>query len=209
MFGIESAAEEGMHMFVDFTGVMLVGIATGFVILAHYLYRNPEPEQRQPWAAGFFAAGLLGVLTSLPMILSWPLPGSYNIAFGEPALFLSIAFLAAAITLALKWEPLIPALYGFFGGIIAVVVGLRMMTLGMTNEPVMTGIGYLAAGLGGMATLPAINWRSIRWLALAAAVLLGIAALVFLITGYLAFWSHLSDFAQWLPPTLAGAAHKG
>lgn len=193
-------------MFIDFTGVMLIGMAAGFVILAHYLYRNPGPEDREPWAAGFFAAGLLGLVTSVPMILIWPLPGSYNIAFGEPALFLSVAFLAAALTLTKKWEPLIPALYGFFGGITAVVIGVRLMSLGMTQSPTVAGLGYIAAGLGGMATLPAINYRSVRWIALTAAVLLGIAAVIFLATGYLAYWSHLTEFAHWVPATLAHAS---
>jgi putative membrane protein len=197
-------------MFIDFAGVMLVGMAAGFVILAHYLYRNPAPEERAPWAAGFFAAGIVGLATSIPMIVMWPLPGSYNVAFGEPALFLAAAFLGAGITLAMRWEPLIPALYGFFGGIMAVVIGLRIMNLHMTQSPAMAGIGFLAAGLGGMMTLPAINWRKERWLAITAAVLLGIAAVVFLVTGYMAFWSHLSDFAKWVPDAMLQRlpAHK-
>jgi putative membrane protein len=191
-------------MFIDYTAVMLVGISAGFVILAHYLYTNPPPEARQPWAAGFFAAGLLGLATSIPMLIAWPLPGGYNVAFGEPALFLSVAFLGAAVTLALRWEPLIPALYGFFGGVIAIVVGLRILDLGLTQSPAVAGIGYLAAGLGGVLTLPAINYRGVRWLAIAAAVALGIAALAFLVTGYGAFWTHISDFAKYLPATMTG-----
>lgn len=186
-------------MFVDYTAVMLVGISAGFVILAHYLYTNPPPEARQPWAAGFFAAGLLGLVTSVPMLVNWPLPGGFNVAFGEPALFLSIAFLAAAITLALRWEPLIPALYGFFGGIMAVVVGARILDLGLTQSPAVAAIGYIAAGLGGMLTLPAINYRATRWIAVAAAVCLGIAAVAFLFTGYMAFWGHIADFAKYFP----------
>ncbi|MBX5464892.1 MAG: DUF981 domain-containing protein [Clostridia bacterium] len=189
-------------MFIDYAGVMLVGMAAGFVILAHYLYKNPGPEEREPWAAGFFAAGLVGLATSVPMLVNWPLPGSYNVAFGEPALFLSAAFLGAAVTLAMRWEPLIPALYGFWGGLMAVVIGLRIINLGLTQEPLLAGVGYLAAGLGGMLTLPAIQWRQQRAWALAAAVLLGLAAAVFLLTGYMAFWSHLASFSKWVPATM-------
>ena len=190
-------------MFIDFTGVMLVGIGAGFVTLAHYLFRSPEPEARAAWAAGFFAAGLLGLLTSLPMVLTWPMPGAYNIAFGEPALYLSIAFLAAGITLALKWEPLIPAIYGAFGGLIAIVVGLRIDNLGLTKEPALTMVGYLAAGLGGVLTLPAIQYRRVRAIALVAAALLVLGALVFLFIGYDAYWGHLAAFAKWVPATMA------
>jgi putative membrane protein len=195
-------------MFVDYTGIMLVGIAAGFVILADYLFRAPAAEERTAWAAGFFAAGLVGLVTSVPMVLTWPLPGSYNIAFGEAALYLSVAFLAAAATLALRWEPLIPAIYGAFGGVMAIVIGLRMWDLGMTKAPALSGIGYIAAGLGGVLTLPAIQFRGQRWISVLAAALLVVAALIFLITGYEAYWGHLSDFAKWLPPTMAAAAHK-
>lgn len=184
---------------------MLVGLSAGFVILAHYLYRNPEPGERQAWASGFFATGLLGLLTSVPMIVIWPLPGAYNIAFGEPALYLSVAFIGAAITLAMKWDPLIPALYGFFGGLLAVVVGLRIANLGLTSAPALAATGYITAGLGGMLTLPAINWRSRRFFALAAAVLLGIAAVIFLFTGYEGAWGHLADFAKWVPGSMLRA----
>ena len=195
-------------MFIDFTGVMLVGIGAGFVILADYLFRSPEAESRAPWAAGFFAAGLLGLLTSLPMVLTWPLPGAYNIAFGEPALYLSIAFLGAGITLALRWEPLIPAIYGAFGGLIAIVVGLRIGNLGLTKEPVLTLVGYVAAGLGGVLTLPAIQYRQVRAIALTGAACLVVAAVVFLFIGYEAYWGHLAAFAKWVPATRAksGAA---
>ncbi len=193
-------------MFTDYLMVMLIGLASGFIMLADLLYRNPDPEHRQAWAGGFFAAGLLGLVTSVPMILTWPLPGSYNIAFGEPALFLSVAYIGAAITLAMRWNPVIPAVYVFFGGLLAVVLGIRIFDLGMTKEPLVTAIGYVAAGLGGMLTLPAANWRHRRILALSAAALLCLAAAIFLVMGYEAAWSHLSSFASYVPATLAHPA---
>lgn len=195
-------------MFIDFVGVMLVNLAAGLAILAHYLYVNPDRGTRRSWASGFFAVGLLGLLTAFAMVVTWPLPGSYNVAFGEPALFLSVAFLAAAVTLAFEWEPLIPALFGVFGGILAIVVGIRLMNLGMTKSPVLAGWGYITAGLGGLLTLPALQWRQVRWIAVLAAIILGISALIWAVTGYEAVWGHLADFAKYVPATLLNSAHK-
>jgi len=104
-------------MFTDYLAMMLVNMEAGLALLGHYLFVNPAKDQRKSWAAGFFAVGLLGLATSLPMVLTWPLPGGFNVAYEEPALFLSIAFLASAVTLVFEWEPYIPAIYGFFGAI--------------------------------------------------------------------------------------------
>lgn len=192
-------------MFIDFLGVMLVNLAAGLALLAHYLYENPKRGERRSWAAGFFAVGLLGFCTAFAMVTGWPLPGSYNVAFGGPALFISTAFLGGAITLAFEWEPLIPALYGAFGGILAIFVGIRLMSLHLTQSPSVAALGYLTAGIGGILAVLAMNWRSIRWLAVVGAIVLGISAIVWAITGYMAVWSHIADFAKYVPPTMAHA----
>lgn len=189
-------------MFRDFVAVMLVNLAAGLALLAHYIYVNPEKGTRKSWAAGFFAAGFLGLLTSFAMVVMWPLPGSYNVAFGEPALFLSVAFLAAAVTLTFEWEPLVPAIYGAFGGVMAIIVGLRLDNLHMTKSPVLAMVGYVAAGLGGILVLPALKWRRARGIAMVTAVILGIAAIIWAITGYEAIWGHVADFSKWLPATM-------
>lgn len=195
-------------MFVDYVGVMLVNLAAGLAILAHYLYKNPAPRERRSWAAGFFAVGLLGFVTSFAMTVSWPLPGGYNVAFGEPGLFLSTAFLGAAVTLTFEWEPLIPALYGMFGAILAIVVGVRLLTLHLTQSPTVAAVGYLSAGIGGILTAAAINWREVRWLAVLTAVILGISAVVWAITGFMSDWGHIVDFAKWVPLTMHPAPTK-
>ncbi|CAB1128388.1 conserved membrane protein of unknown function [Candidatus Hydrogenisulfobacillus filiaventi] len=192
-------------MFVDYVGVMLINLAAGLALLAHYLYMNPSPDTRRSWASGFFAVGVLGFATSFTMDVVWPLPGSYNVAFGEPGLFLSTAFLAAAVTLTFEWEPLIPAIYGAFGGLMAIVIGIRLLDLHMTQSPALATLGYLTAGIGGLFTLPALNWRNTRWLSIVAAVALGISAIVFVAIGYEAEWGHLLDFAHWIPATMLHA----
>lgn len=186
-------------MFIDFLGVMLINLAAGLAILGHFLYVNPEPESRLSWGSGFFAVGLLGFVTSLVMVTTWPLPGGFNVAFGEPSLFLSTAFLAAALTLTLKWEPIIPAIYGSFGGVLSIIVGMRLMNLHLTHSPLLAGLGYITAGLGGILTLPALKWRRLRGLAILTAAILGISAFIWAVTGYEAVWGHIASFSHWMP----------
>lgn len=189
-------------MFIDYLAVMLVNLGAGLALLAHYLYVRPAPKVRRSWAAGFFAVGLLGILTSLPMVLTWPLPGGYNVAYGEPGLFFSVLFIAAGLTLTFEWEPLIPAIYGFFGAIFAIVIGIRIQDLKLGSHPTVALLGFVLTGLGGLLVLPAIQWRDKRALSTITAVILGLAAIVWLFTGYEAGWGHILDFAKYLPPTM-------
>jgi putative membrane protein len=194
-------------MFVDYLSIMLVNTGAGLALLAHYLYRAPEAGHRRGWAAGFFATGLLGILLALPMVLTWPLPGSYNIVYGEAALYLSVAFLGAAVTLTFEWEPMVPALFGLFGALYAVVGGIRIMNLGMSSEPTLAGLGYILTGLGGILAIPALSYRQQRAWAILAATVLGLAAIIWLFTGYDALWGHLADFAKYLPASMLNAHH--
>lgn len=195
-------------MFVDFVSIMLVNLAAGLALLAHYLYQMPEPGSRRSWAAGFFAVGLVGFVLGVQMVTHWPLPGGYNVAFGEPDLFLSTAFLAAAVTLTFEWEPLIPAIYGAFGGLQAILVGIRLLELHLTQAPTIAFLGYVSAGVGGILVLPALEWRAARWLAVGTAIILGLSAILWGVTGYEALWSHIADFGKWLPATMTPSAGK-
>ncbi len=190
-------------MFHDWLAVMLVNLGAGLALLAHYLYVNPPKEERKSWAAGFFAVGLLGFALSLPLVLTWPLPGGFNVAYGEPGLFISIVFLAGAMTLIFEWEPYIPAIYGFFGAIYAIVIGIRIEDLKLGADPFAAMAGFVLTGIGGVLLLPAIHFRDNRVLTIITAIILGLAALIWLYTGYDAGWAHILDFAKYLPPTMA------
>lgn len=189
-------------MFIDYLAVMLVNMGAGLAILSAYIYVRPARENRRSWAVGFFAVGLLGLLMSVPMVIMWPLPGGFNVAFGEPAIYLSVAFLAAAVTLALQWEPLIPAIYGVFGAIYAIVLGIRIDQLHLGSAPFAAMAGYVLTGLGGLLVLPSIQWRDKHALAIITAIILALAAILWLYIGYLAGWQHVLDFAKYLPPTM-------
>ncbi len=189
-------------MFIDYLALMLVNLGAGLALLALYLFANPDKAARRSWAAGFFAVGFLGLVTSLPMVVMWPLPGVFNIAYGEPGLYLSLAFLAAAITLVFEWEPYVPAIYGLFGGIYAIVVGIRMANLHLSSHPTVALTGFVLTGIGGILVLPAVHYRANRTLTIVTAVILGLAALLWLYVGYVAAWGHMQDFAKYLPASM-------
>ena len=72
-------------MFVNYITLMLVNLAIGMFLVAHFLLRGLDTDEGRAWIPGFTAVGLVLTVTGLHMSLTWPVPGSYNIAFGEMA----------------------------------------------------------------------------------------------------------------------------
>jgi putative membrane protein len=110
---------------------------------------------------------------------------------------------AAAIAIAQGWDLFPLTIYAFFAGLTSIVVGARMIDLGQTQQPLVAGLGFILTGLGGVLAAPTLvylrdnkNWRT-----LGAGVLL-LAALVWAIIGYRAYWGHMEGFSDWQPPVM-------
>ena len=189
-------------MFVDYLTLMLVNLVAGLFLLAYYVWRGLEDSDQKRWVPAFSIVGMLALVTGLPMIWNWPLPNSHNIAFGEMSVFFGALFLGAALALAKEWNLSILGVYAFFAGAAAVTVGARILNLGMTKEPLLSSIGFILAGLGGMFAAATLCLRANRVLRVLGAVALVLAALIFAFTGYGAYWDHLAGFSKWVPPTM-------
>lgn len=203
----------GGSMFIDYLTLMLVNMVAGLVLLAFFYLRGLTASDGRPWAVAFAAVGAVAFLCGLHMSWTWPLPGVFNIAYGEPAALFGISYLAAAG--ALLWrrgenEPIAVTLlpigvYTLFAGLVAIVVGIRMINLGLSREPLLAGAGFIAAGLGGILLPVLARWWYVKALRIAAAlVVLGAAALSAL-TAYGAYWGHLESFKDYQPPTVQEA----
>jgi putative membrane protein len=193
---------------IDYLTLMLINMTAGLVVLASYVYAGVTAEDKKPWAAGFTVTGLIGVVTGLHMSLTWPLPGSHNILFGEPTVLFGTLFLGAAIALWNEWKMLTVAIYAFFAGIVAVLLGVRVMSLGLTRSPVVAGLGYILSGLGGMLAWvccllePRISLRTSTALRVIGGLVLLGAAAIWAIIGYNAYWGHIESFSDYVPPTM-------
>jgi len=193
---------------IDYLTLMLVNMTAGLVVLAHYVYRGIAAENKKPWVAGFAITGFIAVTTGLHMSLTWPLPGSHNILFGEPTVLFGTLFLGAALALVNDWEMSTVSIYAFFAGVAAVVLGARVIDMGLTRSPIVAGAGYILSGLGGVLAWlccllePIASLRTSRSLRVIGALVLLGAALIWALIGYNAYWGHIESFADYVPPLM-------
>ena len=192
-------------MFVDYLTLLLVNMVAGLVVLAVVVLRGFDSGDCRPWAAALAVAGFVAVACGLHMSLTWPLPGSYNIAFGEMSVLLGVCFLGAALALAKGWALTGVAVYALFAGAAAIVVGVGIIRLGLTAQPGVAGIGFIVTGVGGMLIAPALWLRKSVVFRVVVAVVLLAAAALWAMTGYVSLWKHLSGFAEWSPATMRQA----
>ena len=190
-------------MFIDFITLLLVNMAAGLLILALFLLKGFGSPGEKAWAPAFGMVGLVGLVAGGYMALAWPIRnmGETNLswanpAFGEMSALLGIVFLGAAASVAKEWTLLPVAVYGVVAGIIAMVVGVRIIDVGLTKTPLLAGIGFLLTGLGGPLVLGVVLAPARHFLRALAAVCLIPAAGIWLLTAILCYWMHLEVFAK-------------
>jgi putative membrane protein len=190
-------------MFIDYLTLLMINMVAGTALLAYFVLKGVTAEDAKPFAAGFAMVGLIAFLGGAYMVTHWPLPGSYNIGFGESTVLFGVVFLGAALALAKGWDLLPVAIYAFFAGIEALLVGIRIIDLGMTKNPLASGIGFILAGLGGIAAAPGFGLlkKSQLFRYIAAGVLI-IVTLFWAYTFYASLWGHLESFSTWIPLTM-------
>jgi putative membrane protein len=192
-------------MFIDYLTVMLLNLVAGLFLLALFVFKYFEQNQRV-MGPGFLITGFIGTVTGFYMIFTWPLPGSHNIAFGEMELLFGVLFLAAGIAVLKDWDLLTITIYAVFAGVAAIVIGLALLNYNMTQSPLLAAAGYVGAGAGAVLTLPVYLLKQSKALRIITALILLAAALVWAVTAYASYWEHMQAFAKWLPSTMHPAA---
>jgi putative membrane protein len=185
-------------MFIDYVALMLVNLAASLVLLAVFVLKFLETDGRR-MAAGFLLTGFIAAITGLYMIFTWPLPSSYNIAFGELYVMFGAAVFVLGLALLYGWDLLPIAIFGAFAGVAAVVVGVRILQRGMTDSPPLAALGFVATGLSAILSLPLYAARTSRALKVIVVILALGAAVIWAFTGFGSYWKHLESFAGWKP----------
>ena len=178
-------------MFIDYVSLMLINMVGGLVILALFIWKDIDKESNRFWAPAFALPGLIAAICGFAMTFSWPLPKPYNTAYGETSILLGLLFLAAAWSLAMGWKLWPLGIYAFFAGLIGVIIGIRIINLGLTNSPLLSGFGFILTGSGGVFAEIVLWNREKKWLRFIGAVILTVAAFIWTLTAVLAYWMHL------------------
>lgn len=186
-------------MFIDFLTLMLINMAAGLVLLAWYVAKGLDDTDQPKWAPAFGTVGAIALLNGFRIAWLWPLPGSYNVAFGDTSVLFGALFVGAAVSVArsLDLKPL--AVYAFFSGLASILVGVRILDLHMTAFPAVSGAGFIMTGLAGVFVGPALWLRSNRVLRTAGVLVLLAAAAIWAFNGFGGYWAHLAMFSKWAP----------
>jgi putative membrane protein len=182
-------------MFIDYVTLMLLNAAIGFFLLACYLSRESNLYDQAKWAPAFGLTGFISLISGFRMIWTWPLPGAYNIPYGEMSVLFGGLLLAAAVSMAKGWDLKPLGIYGLFAGIASVVVGAQFIRLGLSKTPMLAGVGFILSGLAGVFSFPVLQWFSNKILRGIGIVVLGAVAAIWVWTSYSAYGDHLASFA--------------
>jgi len=195
-------------MFVDYLTVMMVAVVAAAVLTISYglMFLEAPLADQKPWGWAFGIVGLLLGATGSHMVLTWPLPGAYNIVMGEPALYFGLVLLGTAFVIR-AGESLMPlAVLAIFGGLANIFLSIAMLVHGLSRNPPLWAFAYAAIGLAAiLSPLVVHRVRALRWVPLVAGGLLAIGALIFALGGYGAYLEHTSadeGFGKWVPPAM-------
>src|SRR5512141_50620 len=104
-------------MFIDFLTLVMINLVAGTTLLAYYLWRGIDEADQKPYAAAFFMVGLVSLVTGLQISFTWPLPGSYNVGYGDATTLFGVVFLTTAIAIYLGSSLIPVSIFAFFAAI--------------------------------------------------------------------------------------------
>jgi putative membrane protein len=101
------------------------------------------------------------------------------------------------------WNLTIVAVYGFFAGLAAIVLGGSIVVLKLSARPLIPGIGFVLSGTAGVFAAPTlIYFRKNQMFRTLAAVVLVLTGLIWASTAYPTLFMHLKMFGKWAPLTM-------
>ena len=179
-------------MMIDYVALMLINMAAGLFLLGCFVWRDLDsPEDAGQWVPAFAICGLVAAIGGFAITFTWPLPKPYSSTYGEMSVLFGVLLLGLALALARKWELIPLAIYAFFAGATAAILGVRIIDLGLTTYPILSGVGFILSGICGIFS-PLVVWQNDKkGLRIIGSLVLFAASAIWAWTGCLAYWMHM------------------
>ncbi|MGC8676086.1 MAG: DUF981 family protein [Candidatus Micrarchaeia archaeon] len=119
-------------MFVDPLAIMLLGVSASVSLIIYYIFAAVAGKRAmQGIAVPMFVLGAFDFLSGFYMSFFWPLPGAYNMLFGDPMLFLGIIMLAGGFALYNNIDPKPISIIGLLFGIYVIAEAYGMLAFSL------------------------------------------------------------------------------
>lgn len=140
-------------VFVDSLTVML--LLTGFSALTIAFYVFLAAKGKKDFSMLIvpgFVFGIFDVISGFIMSFTWPLPGSYNILFGDPILVLGLFMVAGSYMLYKKLDVRILSIFAVFLGVYILLGAISMYTFNLeSGQNFISSFGfYIVAALSAL-----------------------------------------------------------
>ena len=77
-------------MYIVYVTLMNANMAVALFLLAVFIFRGIFSESARDFVPAFTLTGAVAVATGLHMVFTAPMPGSWNIAMGEPSVLMGV-----------------------------------------------------------------------------------------------------------------------
>jgi putative membrane protein len=185
-------------MFIDWLTLMLLNMTVAFVLYSLFMWRYIEKDPKKI-IPGFLLTGAIALIAGFRMAFNWPLPGPFNIIYGELSVLFGGFLFMAGLAVAFGWDLLTIGIYALFGGAASVLLGIRILNLNLTPEPLPVAVGFIITGATAILTMPALALPKVKWLRLLVALGALVSALIWAFFTFTAYWSHMEAFGKWAP----------
>lgn len=195
-----------MTGFIDPLAIMLIGLGSGILLVALYVLfsvRNKIEISKEKLALPAMAIGFFDFTSGFLMAFTWPLPGGYNMLFGDPLLFFGLLLVTGGYMVNRGKDPSMMTILSFFLGIYVILGGYAMIVDSLEEGAnFLPAFGlYISSGIGALLSpmllvKPAGAFRALYYIEF---VVLIVAAFIAFFIGYNALLHHLVSFAHYYP----------
>jgi putative membrane protein len=193
-----------MATFIDPLTVMLLSLGMSALLLALYYFKvGSGKKDISSLVVPAFILGLFNAVSGFLMSFTWPLPGSYNMLFGDPLLVLGLLMIAGSYMISKGMDMKVLSLLGFLLGVYLIVGMIGITQFGMeSGNDWLTATGLYAFSMLAAIFSPILYLKpkgSGKYAYYFEVFLLVVVMLFALLIGYMGLDEHLGSFSTYFP----------